>query len=47
MWLIPLFGLLAGALIGSIVSFQIPIVFAKYLSVAVLAALDSVLGGVR
>ena len=47
MWLIPLFGLLAGALIGSIVSVQIPIIFAKYLSVAVLAALDSVLGGVR
>lgn len=47
MWLIPILGLLAGTLIGYIVSFQIPIVFAKYLSIAVLAALDSVLGGVR
>lgn len=47
MWIIPLLGLLAGTLIGSIISFQIPLVFAKYLSVAVLASLDSVLGGVR
>lgn len=47
MWIIPMFGLVAGALIGSIIAVQIPIVFAKYLSVAVLAALDSVLGGVR
>ena len=46
-WLIPVLGLLAGSLIGSIVSIQIPLVLAKYLSIAVLAALDSALGGVR
>ena len=46
-WLIPVLGLLAGILIGSIVSIQIPLVLAKYLSIAVLAALDSALGGVR
>lgn len=47
MWIIPLLGLLAGTLMGSIISFQIPLIFAKYLSVAVLASLDSVLGGIR
>lgn len=47
MWIIPLFGLIAGILLGSVISFQVPIFLAKYLSVAVLAALDSVLGGVR
>lgn len=46
-WLIPVLGLLAGILLGSILSFQIPLTMAKYLSIAVLAALDSVLGGVR
>ncbi len=47
MWIVPLLGLAAGILLGSILSFQVPVVFAKYLSIAVLAALDSVLGGVR
>ncbi len=46
-WLIPVLGLLAGILLGSIISLQIPLTMAKYLSIAVLAALDSVLGGVR
>lgn len=46
-WLIPVFGLLIGVMLGSIISFQIPLIMAKYLSIAVLAALDSVLGGVR
>ena len=46
MWL-PLLGLLFGAIIGSAISFQIPIVFAKYMSVAVLASLDSVFGGIK
>ena len=47
MWFIPILGLFAGTLIGSAISFQIPLIFAKYLSIAVLASLDSVLGGVR
>ena len=46
-WLIPALGLLAGILLGSIISIQIPLVMAKYLSIAVLAALDSALGGIR
>lgn len=46
-WLIPVFGLLAGIMLGSIISIQIPLVMAKYLSIAVLAALDSSLGGIR
>lgn len=46
-WLIPLFGLGAGIVIGSLFSWQIPLGMAKYLSIAVLAALDSVLGGIR
>ena len=46
-WLIPVFGLILGALIGSIITIEIPFTMAKYLSVAVLAALDSALGGIR
>lgn len=46
-WLIPVFGLLIGVLIGSIITIEIPLTMAKYLSVAVLAALDSALGGIR
>lgn len=46
-WLIPALGLFAGILLGSIISIQIPLVMAKYLSIAVLAALDSALGGIR
>jgi small basic protein len=46
MWL-PLVGLIAGILIGLQIPFAVPISFAKYLSVALLAAFDSVLGGIR
>lgn len=46
MWL-PLLGILVGILLGSIFTFAVPVVYAKYLSVAVLAALDSLLGGWR
>ncbi|MBR4944579.1 MAG: small basic family protein [Peptococcaceae bacterium] len=46
-WLIPVFGLVFGVLIGSIITIEIPLTLAKYLSVAVLAALDSALGGIR
>ena len=45
--LIPIFALAIGIMLGSILSFEIPLWMAKYLSIAVLAALDSVLGGVR
>ena len=46
MWL-PVLGLILGLAIGYISPFSVPIDYAKYLSVAILAALDSVLGGIR
>jgi len=46
MWL-PALGLILGLVIGYISPFSVPIDYAKYLSVAILAALDSVLGGIR
>lgn len=48
MWiLIPFFGLLAGLVIGQSFTFTIPPAYSTYLSVAILAALDSTLGGIR
>jgi len=47
MWLLPVFGLIIGIVLGSAITFQIPPVYVKYMSIAVLASLDSVLGGVR
>lgn len=46
MW-VPILGLLIGLLIGTVLAIPIPVAFAKYLSIAVLAALDSAFGGVR
>ena len=46
MWL-PILGLILGLAIGYVSPFSVPIIYAKYLSVAILAALDSVLGGIR
>ncbi len=46
MWL-PVLGLILGLAIGYLSPFSVPVDYAKYLSVAFLAALDSVLGGVR
>lgn len=46
MW-IPIVGLILGILLGSVFTLPVPIIYAKYLSIAVLAALDSLLGGVR
>ncbi|MCL5935010.1 MAG: small basic family protein [Firmicutes bacterium] len=46
MWL-PFAGLIVGVLIGQALTVPIPIQYASYLGVAVLAALDSVLGGLR
>jgi len=45
--LLPLIGLAVGLLIGSLVSVSIPAEYARYTAVAILAALDSVLGAVR
>lgn len=46
MW-IPLLGLVVGVLMGSLISVQIPIIYAKYMSIAILASLDSVFGGIK
>lgn len=46
MW-VPLIGLLLGVIIGFLLPVKIPLAYSKYMSVAVLAALDSVFGGIR
>jgi small basic protein len=46
MWL-PLIGLLIGLIIGSVFSITIPVEYTRYTAVAILAALDSVLGALR
>jgi small basic protein len=46
MWL-PLVGLLIGIIIGSLFSLQIPAQYSRYTAMAILAALDSVLGALR
>ncbi|MBZ4654968.1 MAG: hypothetical protein JG781_2325 [Peptococcaceae bacterium] len=47
MWLLPVLGLIIGAMIGSAITFQVPLIYVKYMSIAVLASLDSVFGGIR
>ncbi|RFU68773.1 small basic family protein [Bacillus sp. V59.32b] len=46
MWL-PIFGLLIGVLLGLLTDLKIPEEYANYLSIAVLAALDTLFGGIR
>ena len=46
MWL-PLLGLLLGLVLGLLSDMQIPVIYQNYLSIAVLAALDTLLGGIR
>lgn len=45
--LLPIIGLIAGLLIGTFLPVSMPMEYAKYLSVALLASLDSVFGGLR
>ena len=45
-WL-PVLGLIVGVAIGFVTNVTIPIAFSSYLSIAILAALDTVFGGVR
>ncbi len=45
--LYPLIGLLLGLLLGVVLPFEIPIAYSSYLSIAILAALNSVFGGVQ
>lgn len=46
MWL-PLIGLLIGLIIGMEFPITVPAQYAKYMSIALLASLDSVFGGLR
>lgn len=46
MWII-LVGLIVGIALGFLSPFTLPIIYARYLSIAVLAALDTALGGLR
>lgn len=46
-FILPIGSLILGALIGSILTVNASLGIAKYLSIAILAALDSVLGGAR
>lgn len=46
MWL-PLLGLMLGVALGLLTDLQIPDAYGNYLSIAVLAAFDTLLGGIR
>lgn len=46
MWL-PLLGLVLGVSLGLLSDIQIPQIYSNYLSIAVLAALDTLFGGIR
>jgi small basic protein len=47
MWIFILFCLVIGGLIGVYMPYMLPVFMAKYLSVAILAGLDSLFGGLR
>lgn len=46
MWL-PLLALLLGFLVGETLNFTLPAAYATYMSVAILATIDSTLGGIK
>jgi len=46
MWL-PIFGLIIGIALGLLTDIKVPEEYANYLSIAVLAALDTLFGGIR
>lgn len=46
MWL-PILGLLIGLVVGSLLSVEVPAQYSRYTAMAILAALDSVLGAAR
>lgn len=45
--ILPVFGLLLGILIGLLTPARLPVGYADYMAIAILAALDSVFGGIR
>ncbi|QKS71519.1 DUF1290 domain-containing protein [Paenalkalicoccus suaedae] len=47
MWMLPVLGLLLGLILGFFADITLTDVYASYLSIAVLAALDTLVGGVR
>jgi small basic protein len=47
MWWLPILGLLVGLVLGAAFSLSIPAEYSRYTAMAILAALDSVLGAVR
>jgi small basic protein len=44
---IPIIGALLGIVIGVFMQYDIPIAYVKYTSIAILAALDAIFGGIR
>jgi len=46
-WLIPVVGLLLGAYFGQFLDIEIPAGMVNYLSIGIMAALDSVFGGIK
>lgn len=46
MWL-PLLGIIIGIVLGMVLPFSVPVAYSSYMSVALLAALDSVFGGIK
>jgi len=47
MWLVVVFCLLLGLTIGFQIPVLLPMIYAKYMSIGILAAMDSVFGGIR
>lgn len=47
MWWLPILGLLIGLVLGAAFSLTIPAEYSRYTAMAILAALDSILGAVR
>lgn len=47
MWWLPIVGLLLGLVLGTVFSLTVPAEYTRYTAMAILAALDSVLGAVR
>lgn len=47
MWFLPFLGLFVGAALGYLLNIEIPAHLVKYFSVAFLAALDTIFGGIK
>jgi small basic protein len=46
-WWLPILGLVIGLVLGIVLSLEVPADFSRYAAMAILAALDSVLGALR